>query len=162
VPPSTTTTTTVPPSGEFVANPGFESSLTNWGTGNNATTLARTCTVAHTGACSAELGRRSSTGDAVIDDSPNSVISSTAGAVYAGSAWVKVPAGRSVTLRLREYRGSKVIAVRTATVTGSGAWQQLAVQSAPAAGGTSISIDILVSLPTNLKAQVDDVSLRRL
>lgn len=168
VPPTTTstvpstTTTTVPPSGELVANAGFESNLNNWGAGNNATTLTRNCTVAHTGSCSAEVGRRSSTGDAVIDDSPNSVSSSTAGAVYAGSTWVRAPAGRSVTLRLREYRGSKVIAVRTSTVTGTGAWQQVAVQSAPAAGSTSISIDILVSLPTNLKAQVDDVSLRKL
>jgi hypothetical protein len=174
VPPTTTTlpptTTTVPPtttttvvaSGQLVVNPGFESSLANWGTGNNATTLTRTCAVAHTGACAAEIGRRSSTGEAVMDDSPNSVSSSTAGRVYAASAWVKAPAGRSVTLRVREYRGSRLVDVRTTTVTGTGAWQQVAVNSAPAAGGTGISVDVLVTLPSSLKAQVDDVSLRRL
>jgi hypothetical protein len=165
VPPTTvppTTTTTVAPSGQLVANPGFESSLSNWGTGNNATTLFRTCAVAHTGGCSAEVGRRGSTGEAVIDDSPNSVSSSTAGRVYAASAWVKAPAGRTVTLRVREYRGSRVVDVRTSTVTGTGAWQQVAVNSAPAAGGTGISVDVLVTLPPSLKAQVDDVSLRRL
>ncbi len=162
VPPTTTTTVVTPPSGELVANPGFESSLANWGTGNNATTLTRTCAVAHSGACAAEIGRRSSTGDAVMDDSPNSVSSTTAGRVYAASAWIKAPAGRSVTLRVREYRGSKVTQSRTTTVTGTGAWQQVAVNSAPAAGGTGISIDVLVSLPSSLRAQVDDVSLRRL
>ena len=77
VPPSSTTTTSttvVPPSGELVLNPGFETNLNRWGTGNNATTLARICTVAHSGACSAELGRRNSSGDAVMDDSPNTVV----------------------------------------------------------------------------------------
>jgi hypothetical protein len=97
-----------------------------------------------------------------MDDSPNSVSSSTAGAVYAGSAWVNAPAGRSVTLRIREYRGSKVIAWRTAVVTGTGSWQQVSVQSAPAAGGTAISIDVLVSLTSIMRARIDDVSLRRL
>jgi hypothetical protein len=166
VPPSTTTTTTtttVPPaSGNLVANPGFESNLTGWGAGDNATSLLRTCTVAHSGTCSAEVGRKRTTGDAVMDDSPNSVGSTTAGAVYAGSAWVIAPAGRTVTLRIREYRGSKVVRAQTAVMTGTGSWQQLTVQSAPAAGGTSISLDVLVSLTSTMRARIDDVSLRRL
>jgi hypothetical protein len=125
VPPSTTTTTTTvpPPSGNLVANPGFESNLTGWGAGDNATTLARTCTAAHSGTCSAEIGRKRTTGNAVMDDSPNSVSSSTAGAVYAASAWVDAPAGRSVTLRVREYRGSKVVRTKPSVVTGPGTCQ---------------------------------------
>ena len=163
VPPSTTTTTAVPPpSGNLVANPGFESNLTGWGAGDNATSLVRTCAVAHSGACSAEIGRKKTTGDAVMDDSPNSVSASTAGAVYAGSAWVNAPAGRSVTLRIREYRGAKVVRSQTAVVTGTGSWQQVSVQSAPAAGGTSISLDVLVSLTSAMRARIDDVSLRKL
>jgi hypothetical protein len=163
VPPSTTTTTTIapPPSGNLVANPGFESNLTGWGTGDNTTSLTRTCTVAHSGACSAEIGRKRTTGEAVMDDSPNSVSSSTAGAVYAGSAWVSAPAGRTVTLRIREYRGSKVVRSQTTVVAGTGTWQQVGVQSAPAAGGTSISLDVLVSMTSTMRARIDDVSLRR-
>ncbi|MDP1806170.1 MAG: carbohydrate binding domain-containing protein, partial [Acidimicrobiales bacterium] len=163
VPPPTTTTTVVPPpSGNLVANPGFESSLTGWGTGDKATSLVRTCAIAHSGACSAEIARKKTTGTAVIDDSPNSVSSSTAGAVYAGSAWVHAPADRSVTLRIREYRGSKVVRFRTAVVTGTGAWQLVTVQSAPTAGGSSISLDVGVSLASTMRARIDDVSLRKL
>jgi hypothetical protein len=159
-PAPSTTTTTVPPSGQLVANPGFEAGLSGWGTGDNRTTLVRTCAVAHTGSCAAELGRKQA-GDAVLDDSPNTVRSSAAGAVYTGSAWVKAPAGRTVTVRLREYRGSTVLRSRTSVATGTGAWQQVSVTGAPADGGTSISIDVLVSLTTSLRAHVDDVSLRR-
>jgi hypothetical protein len=162
-PTTTTTSTTVPPtSGNVVANPGFETNLTGWGAGDNGTSLVRTCIVAHSGACAAEIGRKKSTGTAVMDDSPNSVSSSAAGAVYAGSAWVHAPAGRSVTLRIREYRGSKVVRSQTSVVTGTGAWQQVSVQGAPAAGGTSISLDVLVSLTSTMRARIDDVSLRRL
>ena len=73
---------------------------------------------------------------------------------------VEAPAGRSVTLRVREYRGSKFLRSVTAVVTGTGTWQQVDVQSVPAAGGTSISLDVVVSLTASLRAHVDDVSLR--
>jgi hypothetical protein len=45
--------------------------------------------------------------------------------------------------------------------SGSGAWQQVSVTSAAVDGSTSISIDVIVSLTTSQKAQVDDVVLRR-
>lgn len=160
--PTTTTTTTVPPpSGNLVANPGLESTLAGWGAGDKATSLVRTCAVAHSGACSAEIGRRKA-GAAVMDDSPNSVSASTAGAVYAASAWIHAPAGRSVTLRIREYRGPKVVRSHTAVVTGTGTWQEVTVQSTPAAGGTSISLDVLVSLTPTMRARIDDLALRKL
>ncbi len=134
-PPTTTTTrpptTTTIPTANLVANPGFESGLSGWNTGDSRTSLARTCTVAHTGSCSAQIGRTSSTGEAVLDDSPNTVASSTAGATYTASAWVKVPVGRSVTLRIREYRGTSVSQFRTVVATGTGAWQQLTVACRP-------------------------------
>lgn len=98
----------------------------------------------------------------MLDDSPNAVGSTTAGAVYGGGAWVKAPAGHQVTIRLREYRGSKVVNVRTTVATGTGAWQQVTVQSAPAAGATSMSIDLLFSLTTSQRAQIDDVGVCRL
>ena len=158
----TTTTTTVPPSPtNLVANPGFETSLSGWNTGTTKTSLTRTCTTAHTGSCAAQIGRKSGTGDAVLDDSPNTVASTPAGAVYEATAWVKAPVGRQVTLRVREYRGSTVVQARTAVVTGTGAWQGVCVGSAPAAGGTSISVDVIASLTSSQKAQIDDVSLKR-
>ena len=158
--PPVTTTTTVPVS-NLVRNPGFESNLTSWNAGNNRTTLARTCSIAHSGACSAQIGRTGFTGEAVLDDSPNTVSSSVAGATYSTSAWVMAPSGRQVTLRIREFRSSTLVQFRTVVTSGTGAWQQLTVAAGPAAGGTSISVDILVSLTTTATAQVDDVFLKR-
>ncbi len=150
------------PPTELVANPGFETSLAGWGSGNGRTLLTRTCVAAHSGACSAELGRTKSGGDAVLDDSPDTVASTIAGATYAGSAWVRAPAGRTVRLRLRELNGSTLVRSTVATLTADGTWRQLLVTSAPTSGGTRLSVDVLVSLPKGSKAQVDDVSLRGL
>jgi len=158
---SSTTSATTTPSANLLVNPGFEASLSGWWTGNGRTTLTRTCTVRHGGSCSAELARRSSAGDAVLDDSPDTVSSAPAGVVYSASGWVQAPVGRSVTLRVRELRGSTLVHVRTAASTGAGDWRQLIVTSPPAAGGTSISVDVLVSLPVGGQARVDDLSLRR-
>jgi hypothetical protein len=121
----------------------------------------RTCAVAHSGSCSAEVGRTGSTGDAWLNDSPNSVASTAAGAVYTSSAWVRAPAGRRVKLRIRELSGSSVVRSKTATVTGNGGWRQLAVTSARTSGGTSLSVEVIVSLTTASKADVDDVALTR-
>jgi hypothetical protein len=97
----------------------------------------------------------------VLDDSPDTVSSTAAGATYAGSAWVRAPAGRTVTLRLRELSGSTLLRTSTATATGTGTWQQLAVTSAAASGGTSLGVEIVVSLVNGTTATVDDVSLIR-
>ena len=143
-----------------MTNPGFETSLAGWGAGNARTLLTRTCAVAHSGACSAELGRSKAGGDAVLDDVPDTVTSTVAGVSYLGSAWVRAPAGRTVRLRVRELSGSSVVRATVANATGDGMWRQLLVTSAPTSGGTRLSVDVLVSLPKGSKAQVDDVSLR--
>jgi hypothetical protein len=149
-----------PPPIELVSNPGFEAGLNGWKKSDQSTTLVRTCTVAHGGSCSAELGRTVS-GTALLDDSPDTVASTAAGATYTSSTWMRAPAGRSVRLRLRELRRGSVVRSSVITATGSGSWQQLVLTSAATAGGTSLSVEILASLATGSKAQVDDVSLRR-
>jgi hypothetical protein len=150
-----------PPPTELVANGSFESGVGGWKTNNKRTTLARVCTIAHSGSCSAELGR-TRTGDAVLDDSPNTVSSTPFEATYVGSAWVKAPTGRVVTLRVRELSGSTVVRSSVVSVTASGGWQQLAVTTAPTGAGHALSVEIVVaSLAAGSKAQVDDVSLKR-
>ena len=149
-----------PPPTELVTNPGFESSLAGWQAGNGKTSLVRTCTTAHTGACSAELARTRAGGDVSLDDSPDTVSSTPSGATYAGSAWVRAPAGRAVTLRLRERSGGSTVRTTAATLTASGAWQQVAVVSTAASGGTSLSLEVAVSLGKSQKANADDVSLK--
>jgi hypothetical protein len=149
-----------PPPTELLANTGFEASLSGWSRGDKRTTLSRTCAVAHEGSCAAQLGR-TRTGDALLDDSPDTVSSTTAGATYAANAWVRAPAGRAVTLRLRERSGSTVVRTTAATTTGTGAWQQVVLTSAAASGGTSLSFEAVVSLVRGTTAQVDDLSLKR-
>ncbi len=144
---------------ELVSNGGFETSLAGWKWSNKRTTATRVCTVAHGGSCSAELGR-TRTGDATLDDSTNTVASTTTGAIYTASAWVRAPAGRTVTLRLRELSGATVIRSSVVTLTGDGTWRQLTVPSGAASGGTSLSVEIVASLVAGTKAQVDDVSLK--
>ncbi len=134
--------------------------LAGWTKSDKRTTLARACTVAHGGSCAAELGR-TRTGNALLDDSPNTVATTSAGATYTAVVWVRAPAGRSVTLRLRERSGSTIVRTSQVSATGTGAWRQVTVTSAAAAGGTSLSVEVVVSLVRGTKAQVDDVSLKR-
>lgn len=147
-----------PPPVELITNGGFETNLTGWQTTASKTTLARTCTIAHTGSCSAQLGRTRS-GDATLDDAPDTA--TVVGATYAASAWVRAPAGRTVTLRLRERSGGSSIRTTVATVTATGNWQQLSVTAASVSGGTSLGVEVVVSLARNTTTQVDDVSVRR-
>jgi hypothetical protein len=149
-----------PPPAELVTNPGFEAGTAGWTKSDKRTTLVRTCAVAHGGSCAAELGR-ARTGNAVLDDSPNTVSTTSAGATHTAVVWVRAPAGRSVTLRLRERRNSTTVRTSQVTVTGTGAWQQLTLASAAASGGTSLSLEVVVSLSAGVSAQVDDVSLQR-
>jgi hypothetical protein len=97
----------------------------------------------------------------MLDDSPNTVASTTAGATYTASAWVRAPAGGAVTLRLRELSGGSVIRSRVATLTGNGGWQQLVVTGGATSGGTSLTVEVVASLSSGSKAQVDDVSLKK-
>ena len=158
-PPATPPPPPATPPAELVANGGFEATLGGWRKSDGRTTLARSCTVAHGGSCSAELGR-SRSGDALLDDSPQTVGSTVAGATYAASAWVRAPAGRTVRLRLRELR-SALVRTTVVTLAGDGSWHRLVVTSASTAGGTSLGVEVVVSLARGSKAWVDDVSLKR-
>ena len=68
-----------------------------------------------------------------------------------------------MTLRLREgvQRLPTILRTAVATATGTGAWRQLVVTGSPASGGTSISVEVVVSLVRATTAQVDDLSLKR-
>jgi hypothetical protein len=97
----------------------------------------------------------------VLDDSPDTVASTPAGATYAASVWVRAPAGRSITVRLRELRNGTLVRSTVATLTADGGWKRLSATSAATAGGTSLSLEVVVLLARGTKTQVDDVSLKR-
>jgi hypothetical protein len=62
---------------------------------------------------------------------------------------------------VREYRGGTLVRTSSVTATGDGTWRQLIPTTTAAAGGTSLSLDVLVSLVEGTTAQVDDVSLKQ-
>jgi hypothetical protein len=152
-PPTTTTPTPVQP----LASTGFETNLAGWRKGNSSTTLTRTCTTAHGGRCSAVVSRRGHAGTASLD-ATNVVPLTTAGATYVAAVWVRAPAHRLVTLRLREQRHNSVIRSELVTVSGNGRWERLAVRCS-AAGGGSLRVDVLAALTPRTKAYVDDASV---
>jgi len=48
-----------------------------------------------------------------------------------------------------------------ATLAGDGTWKQLGLPTPAAAGGTTMSVEVLVSLASGTSAYVDDVSLQQ-
>ena len=160
----TSTTTTVPPaSGNFVTNPGFESNLTGWRAGDNATTrrphLRRRPqrSLFRRDRPQEDDRRRRHRRLTELGERRRPPAPSTPprhGSMRRRAA--ASPCGFVSTAARRWLRS------QTAVVTGTGGWQQVTVQSAPAAGGTSISLDVQVSLTSTMRARIDDVSLRTL
>ena len=109
---------------------------------NKRTTLARVCTVAHGGSCSAELGR-TRTGDATLDDSPNTVTSTTAGATTPRRLGARAGRTHGDAARSASSSGTTVVRSSVVTLTGDGTWRQLTVTSGAASGGTSLSVEIV-------------------
>ena len=97
----------------------------------------------------------------MLDDSPDSASSTLAAATYSASAWVLAPAGRTLTLRVRERLGGSVVRSNASQVTANGSWQLLALTTAPTADGSSLGVEVVASLARGSKAHVDDVSLHR-
>jgi hypothetical protein len=94
-------------------------------TGSTAGGVTRVCTLAHNGSCSAELAKTKANADAILDDSPDTVSSTPAGATYGASAWARAPARRSVTLRVRELSGNSLVRSSVVTAAGTGGCRQL-------------------------------------
>jgi hypothetical protein len=105
---------------------------------------------------------RVGSGNAWLDDAPNTVAETTAGTRHVAVAWARAPAGSTITLRVRERSDHSSVRTAATSLTGDGTWRELLVTTAPASGGTSLSVEVLVSLPHGGTAHVDDVSLKRL
>ena len=158
-----TTTTTVPtttttvPGGSVVANGGFESGTAGWkpGTGN----LLDRAGPGHTGSYAARLQRGSATGDTTLNDSPDWMAATTAGATCTATAWVKGPAGTKVNIRFREYQGSTLVGYQSAPyVLGDGDWRQISISAPVKAGGNHVDLNVYAQgLVTGQELLVDDI-----
>ena len=123
----------------LVRNPGFETDLSGWNTsGSDANvTLARVAG-GHTGGWAAQLvntGTAPST--CTLNDSPNWVLTTSAGG-YVANLWVRADnPGATLTVRFREYVGSTLARVTIAQFTLTTTWQQVSVAHTTASPGSS-------------------------
>ena len=152
--------------GELVANGTFETS-TSAGSPPRRTTATPPVRVTggHTGSYAAKVSNTSSAAaTTVLNDSPNTVASTTAGLTYRATAWVRASqANTSLGLRLMEYTSSNALvttkqAAYWATDT---AWHQLSVDLVAAKAGSSLDVNALAwDLGAGKSFLVDDVSVQ--
>jgi len=120
---------------------GFETDLSGWSSNG----VTRVTTNPHSGVGAAQVAN--SSGSCTLNDSPNWVGSTSAGA-YTGSLWVRAAtAGTVVKLRFREYQGGSLVSSSTTTTTVGTSWQQLQVAYTVATAGTTLDLNAYVSSP---------------
>ncbi len=154
------TVSPAPPSGNLVANGGFESDLTGWkGSGGTLTRVADP----HTGGWSGRLANTATTASTCqLNDSPNWV-AQTGPALYTATAWVKGDAssvGATVRLRFREYVGQTAAGSAEAAVTLTTGWQQVVLTYRPSSPGSTLDLNLLrASTPAGATCfTADDIS----
>lgn len=154
--------------GEEVSNGTFETSTTGWiatpkDDGSAPVALARVAG-GHTGSYAARVSNTSAAAaTTVLNDSPNSVPSTTAGLTYRATAWLRASqANTSLVLRLLQFDASNVLlsskqSYHWATDT---AWHQLTLDVVAAKSGASIDVNALAwDLGAGKSFLVDDVSV---
>jgi PKD repeat protein len=157
-----TATATVAVTVAYVGNPGFESGLSGWNTSGSGSGVTLTqASGGHSGSYSALLSNTSSrTRTCELNDNPNWIATTTAGA-YTAALWVKAAkAGATLNLRLREYNGTTLLGSNTATITLSTAWQQVTVAYTVKSPGSTLDFNAYVnSAATGTCFYADDASI---
>lgn len=154
--------------GEEVQNGTFETSTSGWlvtpkDDGSAPVALARV-SGGHTGSYAARVSNTSAaTATTVLNDSPNSVTSTTAGVTYRATAWLRASqANTSLVLRLLQFDASNALTASKqssywATDT---LWHKLTLDLAATRAGASIDVNTLAwGLAPGKSFLVDDVSV---
>jgi PKD repeat protein len=135
-------------SSNLVGNPGFETNTSGWGTSGSSAGVALTrVSGGHSGSWAARLANTTTKKAAtcLLDDNPNWV-TKTAATTYTGSLWVRADSpGATLTLRFREYNGTKVAGTTTSTAKLTTAWQQVSVAYTVKKAGTALDLNAYVS-----------------
>jgi hypothetical protein len=143
----------------LVTNPSFETNLSGWAAGPQ-TKLTRV-TTHHSGSWAVRVARTKATGDAILDDSPNTVTNASA-RPYAAAAWVSGSVNQVARLLVNERRSDATI-VRTTKVDltlTDGAWHHLMITVPAPAAGNRLDLRVVGrSMPTSRHLDVDDVEL---
>jgi hypothetical protein len=154
--------------GEEVQNGTFETGTSGWlatpkDDGSAPVALTRV-TGGHTGSYAARVSNTSGApATTVLNDSPNSVASTTAGLTYRATAWVRASQPHtSLVLRLLQFDAGNALNARRedsywATDT---AWHRLTVDLVASKAGASIDVNALAwNLGSGGSFLVDDVSV---
>ena len=142
----------------LVVNPGFTTSTSSWYVEEGA---AVSLTTGVSGKAARVTATRS--GDAVLNDGPDTVLSSQKGATYTATAYVRsAAAGTPVTLRLTEYVGKTVHGRATSpAVEAGGTWRKVTVTHTAKTAGSRLSLSLAsAGLVAGRSFDVDNVSLR--
>src|SRR6185503_2227746 len=144
----------------LATNGQFESGLTGWSAFSGPTL---------------QLSLAGRTGSAVrvtgtsplafgINDSPNLVTSTTTGARYLYSAWVRSAAAGSANLRVREYLGGVLQAsTNSVSIAFDGAWQRLEVIVNTHGAGASLDFQVVGTFAVSGQVFfIDDVAVQLL
>jgi parallel beta-helix repeat protein len=144
--------------GNLVGNSTFEVNLNGWAplAGCDLTRVSG----GHNLGWAANLANNSTTlQTCTLNDSPNWIAKTVAGN-YTATAWIRSDTpGLAVKLRIREYVGSTLVGTGTATVTGTGDWQQLQLSYLVISPGSTLDLNVYEgSQPIGGNLQIDDVT----
>lgn len=161
-------TSTVSAAEEEVSNGTFETGTSGWivtpkADGTAPVPLARVAG-GHTGSYAARVSNTSAAAaTTVLNDSPNSVASTTAGRTYRATAWLRASrANVTLVLRQLEYTsGNALVTSKQSSYWATDtAWHKLTVDLVAARNADSIDLNALVwNLGAGQSFLVDDVSL---
>jgi hypothetical protein len=161
-------TSTVSATEEEVSNGTFEAGASGWvatpkADGTAPVPLARV-SGGHTGSYAAQVSNTSAAAaTTVLNDSPNSVASTTAGLTYRATAWLRATrANTTLVLRLLEYTsGNALVTSKQSSYWATDTtWHKLTVDLVASRSADSIDLNALVwDLGAGQSFLVDDVSM---
>jgi hypothetical protein len=158
------TLTVSPASQNLVGNPGFETDITGWNTsGSDAGVTLTRVSGGHSGGWSGLVanGGSGTAATCKVQDAPNWVTTTSAG-TYTGSMWVRADSpGATLTIKLREYKSSTLVGLKTASITLTTSWQMVSVSYVPAMPGTSTLdfLGLVSNAPVGTCFYADDISI---
>ncbi len=149
---------------DLVGNPGFETDTTGWNSsGSDAGVTLTRVSGGHSGGWSGLVanGGSGTAATCKMQDVPNWVTTTSAG-TYTGSMWVRADSpGATLTIKLREYNGSALVAVKTASIKLTTSWQMVSVSYVPAMPGTTTLdfLGLVSNAPVGTCFYADDISI---
>jgi hypothetical protein len=145
----------------LVGNPGFEVDTSGWNVAAAANTITRVAG-GRSGGWAVEAANTAAGGNCGLNDKPNWVPVTDAGAYTAG-VWARSDTpGLTLRLRIREFLGGVLQGTVTNNLPLTSSWQQVTLTRTPSAPGSALDVDFFTfNTPVGVCFQADDVSITR-